>query len=163
MRALVIGAVFAVLSAAPVLAATAPLTPAPNLKDYASSAEVQALIENAKKTRTNQPNIIQPLLRLAPYAANLEYRASVGPAAVHVHEAEMFYVIQGSGDLVTGGTLVNQTQPNPDNLSGTAIASGSTRRIGAGDFVIVPENTPHWFGAISQAPLVLMAIHVPRN
>jgi mannose-6-phosphate isomerase-like protein (cupin superfamily) len=163
MRVLAIGAAFAALSAAPVLAAAAPAPPAPSLKEYASAAEVQALMDNAKAKRTNEPNYIQPLLRLAPYAANLEYRMAVGPAAVHEHEAEMFYVVKGAGDLTTGGTLVGQTRPNPANLSGTAITGGSTRRISEGDFVIVPENTPHWFGVIAQAPLVLMAIHVPRN
>jgi mannose-6-phosphate isomerase-like protein (cupin superfamily) len=137
--------------------------PAPVLKDYASSAEVQALIENARKTRTDQPNIIQPLLRLAPYAANLEYRAGVGPAAVHEHAAELFYVVKGHAALTTGGTLVNETRPNADNLSGTAISGGSTREVKEGDFIIVPEKTPHWFGSIPDGPIVLMAIHVPRG
>ena len=147
---------------APVLAA-APPAPAPVLKDYASSAEVQALIENARRNRTTEPNYNQPLLRLAPYAANLEYRAIAGPAAVHEHEAELFYVVKGSAMLTTGGTLVNPARANAANLSGTAIAGGDTRKVSEGDFIIVPENTPHWFGSIVDAPVVLMAIHMPRN
>ncbi len=157
--AFIIGALAALAASSAALAAAAP---APVFKDYASSTEVQGLIAAAKARRTTEPNIIQPLLRLAPYAANLEYRASVGPAAVHLHEAEMFYVVQGSANLVTGGALVNQTQPNADNLSGTAIKDGVERRVQTGDFVIVPEKTPHQFTGIDPV-IVLMAIHVPRG
>jgi mannose-6-phosphate isomerase-like protein (cupin superfamily) len=162
MRAALITGALAALSASAALAAAAP-APAPlNLKDYASSAEVQALIATAKAKRTNEANIVQPLLRFAPYGANLEYRASVGPAAVHLHEAEMFYVVQGAADLVTGGSLVDQTQSNPNNLSGTSIKGGAARHVQAGDFILVPEQTPHQFTSMNPV-IVLMSFHVPRG
>ena len=104
----------------------------------------------------------QPLLRLAPYNANLEYRAAVGPAAVHEKEAEMFYVIEGSATLVTGGKIVNETRTNPENLSGTGIEGGMGRKLSKGDFAIVPQNTPHWFSPIDGV-IVLMSLHVPRT
>src|SRR5207249_12064486 len=90
------------------------------------------------------------LLQLAPYSTNLEYRASVGNATVHVHEAELFLVLDGSATMVTGGKLVGQTGTNTENLAGSAIEGGITRTIGKGDFIMVPENPPHWFSAISQ-------------
>ena len=37
-----------------------------------------------------------------------------------------------------------------------------SRTISKGDFVIVPENTPHWFSKID-GTLVLMSLHVPRT
>jgi len=133
------------------------------MKTFASSADVTAMIAKAKSERKeNQAIVAQSILRLAPYNASLEYRASVGPAAVHEKEAEMFYVIDGSGTMVTGGKLVNETRPNAENLSGTAIEGGATRNIAKGDFIIVPENTPHWFSAIN-GTLVLMSLHVPRS
>ncbi len=33
--------------------------------------------------------------------------------------------------------------------------------VAKGDFVIVPENTGHWFSEI-KSTLVLMSVHVPR-
>jgi mannose-6-phosphate isomerase-like protein (cupin superfamily) len=133
------------------------------MKTYTSSADVQAMIAKAKAERKeNQPTFIQQILRLAPYSANLEYRAAVGPAAVHEKEAELFYVIDGGGTLVTGGKLVNEKRANAENLNGTAIEGGTTRRIAKGDFAIVPENTPHWFSQIDGV-LVLMSLHVPRT
>lgn len=132
-------------------------------KTYTSASEVQSLIAKARSERKdNQPIVTQRILQLAPYNANLEYRASVGPAAVHEKEAEMFYVIEGGATLVTGGKLTKEARTNPENLTGTGIEGGESRSISKGDFVIVPENTPHWFSAITNGPLVLMSLHVPR-
>jgi|SRR5215469_6703732 len=138
-------------------------SPAASMKTYASAADVQAMIAKAKAERKeNQPIVTQRILQLAPYGANLEYRASVGPAAVHEKEAEMFYVIDGSATLVTGGKLVKESRTNAENLTGTGIEGGNSRNIAKGDFVIVPENTPHWFSAIN-GTIVLMSLHVPRT
>jgi mannose-6-phosphate isomerase-like protein (cupin superfamily) len=146
-----------------VAVAVAQTPAAPAMKTFTSSAEITALIAKAKSERKGDaPLVAERILSLAPYNANLEYRAAVGPAAVHVKEAEMFYVIDGSGTLVTGGKLVNETRPNADNLNGTAIENGAAQNVAKGDFVIVPENTPQWFSAIN-GTIVLMSIHVPRG
>jgi len=135
----------------------------PATKTYTSASEITAMMAKAKNERkADQANLIQAILTLAPYSANLEYRGAVGPAAVHEKEAEMFYVIDGSGTLVTGGKLAGETRTNPENLSGTAIDGGSIQNVGKGDFFIVPEKTPHWFSKIN-GTLVLMSIHVPRS
>jgi mannose-6-phosphate isomerase-like protein (cupin superfamily) len=136
---------------------------AQNMKTYSSAADVTALIAKAKSERKgDQPIVAERILQLPPYNANLEYRAAVGPAAVHEKDAEMFYVIDGSGTMVTGGKLVKETRTNADNLSGTGIEGGTSRQIAKGDFIIVPENTPHWFSAIN-GTLVLMSLHVPAG
>jgi len=134
----------------------------PPIKTFSSSSDVAALIAKAKSERKEgQPLVLERILQLAPYNANLEYRASVGPAAIHEHEAEVFYVIDGSGTMVTGGKLANEKRTNPENLTGTAIEGGTPREVAKGDFIIVPENTAHWFSAINGA-IVLMTLHVPR-
>lgn len=133
-----------------------------DMKTYADSAEVKALIAKARaEIKPGQPIIVQPLIRLAPYAANLEYRRAPVPPAAHVTDAEFFYVIEGAGTLTTGGHLTDPTRPNPANISGKAIVGGTERRVAKGDFVIVPQNTPHWFSEID-GPLIMMSLHVPR-
>ena len=63
--------------------------PADAMKTFVSSSDVAALIAKAKSERkANQPIVAQPLLKLAPYTASLEYRASVGPAARSVKEVK---------------------------------------------------------------------------
>jgi mannose-6-phosphate isomerase-like protein (cupin superfamily) len=74
----------------------------------------------------------------------------------------MFYVIEGSGTLTTGGKLAGEKRTNAANLSGTGIDNGSSRHVAPGDFVIVPENTPHWFNKVDGEALVMMSIHMPR-
>src|SRR5580700_521775 len=136
--------------------------PAPATKTYSSAADVAALLAKAKaEHKDGQPIVIERILQLAPYGANLEYRASVGAAAVHEKEAEMFYVIDGSATLITGGKLANEKRTNAANLTGTGIEGGKSQAVAKGDFVIVPENTPHWFSSID-GTLVLMSLHVPR-
>lgn len=163
MRATRIAPIFASIPLLAGLAVAQQPGAAPAPKTFSSSADVQDLIAKAKSERKgDQPNVIERILALAPYNANLEYRASVGPAAVHETEAEFFYVIDGSATMVTGGKLVEEKRTNPANLSGTAIAGGMSKNVAKGDFIVVPESTAHWFSAIGSSPLVLMTLHVPR-
>ena len=144
-------------------AAVAQEPSAETAKTFASASDVAALLEKAKSERKeNQPMVSEHILQLPPYNANLEYRPAVAPAAVHEKEAELFYVIDGSATMVIGGKLVNEKRTNPTNLTGTAIEGGTSRNVAKGDFIIVPENTPHWFSAINAPALVLMTFHVPR-
>src|SRR5262245_44074384 len=143
--------------------AQAPATP-PAPKLFASAADVTALMANAKKERkADQANFVQPILQLAPYNANLEYRVAGinANASVHEREAEMFFVVDGTGTLVTGGKLKEERRTNPENLSGTGIDGGTRKRVSKGDYILVPEGVPHWFGEIDGA-LVLMSIHLPH-
>jgi mannose-6-phosphate isomerase-like protein (cupin superfamily) len=155
-------AICGAVAAGPVLRAQGAAGAAPRL--FAASADVKAMIARAKAERKpDQPNFSQPIVALAPYNANLEYRVGGlnAPASVHDKDAELFYVVEGSGTVVTGGTLQNERRTNADNSSGTAIDGGTSRKIAAGDFVLVPERTPHWFTQIDGA-LVLMSLHLPR-
>src|SRR5579862_5511230 len=47
-------------------------------------------------------NAVQPFIQLPPYSVNMEHRIMGQGAAVHEKDAELFYVIDGSGTLVTG-------------------------------------------------------------
>jgi mannose-6-phosphate isomerase-like protein (cupin superfamily) len=134
-------------------------------KTFTSAAEVEAMIAKAKSERKpDQANFSQPLLRLAPYAVNLEYRVEGidTPATVHEKEAELIYVVDGAGILTTGGKLIGEKQTNAINLSGTAVEGGTPQRISKGDYIFVPENTPHSFTK-TQGMLVIMSVHVPRT
>jgi mannose-6-phosphate isomerase-like protein (cupin superfamily) len=134
-------------------------------KTFTSAADVEAMIAKAKNERKpDQANFLQPLLRLAPYTVNLEYRVEGidTPATVHEKEAEMIYVVEGAATFTTGGKLTGAKRTNETNLSGTAVEGGTPRRISKGDYVFVPENTPHSFTK-TEGRLVIMSIHVPRG
>jgi len=157
--ALTLAAALAVAQPAP---QAAPQTSPKPTKTFTSAADVTALIAKAKAERKEgQPTVAEPILELGSYDGHLEYRAAVGNAAVHEHEAELFYVIDGSATLTTGGKLVNEKRTDAANLNGSAIEGGTPRAISKGDWILVPENTPHWFSPI-HGVLVLFSMHVPR-
>lgn len=163
LKTLATGAAALALTALAQAAPAQAQAPAPvQVATYTSSAEVQKLIAHARETHKTEPTIIQPILSLAPYRANLEYRTATGPAAVHEKEAELFYVIEGSGTLTTGGKLKDEKRTNPTNLSGSGIDGGQSRTVSKGDFLIVPEGSPHQYTDI-KGELILMSLHVPRG
>jgi mannose-6-phosphate isomerase-like protein (cupin superfamily) len=136
---------------------------APMMKTFTSSTEIASLIDKAKNDRKqDQPLVSEPILSLAPYHANLEYRPAAAPAALHERDVEMMYVIEGAGTITTGGKLVDEKRLNAANLSGSSIAGGNTRPLSKGDFLFVPENTPHQILPGGGAPIVLMTLHMPR-
>ena len=139
--------------------------PAPNSaasRTMVSAADVAAMMAKAKADRkADQALLAQSMIQLAPYNVSLEYRAAVANAAVHETEAELFYVIDGSATLVTGGKLTADATRNGANLTGKGIEGGTSRKVAKGDFIMVPENTPHWFSAID-GTVVLMSLHLPH-
>jgi mannose-6-phosphate isomerase-like protein (cupin superfamily) len=132
------------------------------VRTMVSAADVAALIAKARVDRKEgQALLAQSMIQLAPYNVSLEYRAAVANAAVHETEAELFYVVDGSAMLVTGGRLKEEKRTNAANLTGSGIEGGVSRHVAKGDFIMVPEGTPHWFSAID-GTVVLMSLHLPR-
>ena len=71
-------------------------------------------------------------------------RRQEGPnnASVHDDLTEVYNIVGGSGTFVTGGAIANP-QDRTAGLSG-----GVSRHVKAGDFVVLPPGTPHWFSKI---------------
>jgi mannose-6-phosphate isomerase-like protein (cupin superfamily) len=130
-------------------------------KSFASASDVAALVAKAARERKlGEPTVLEPLVSLPPYQANVEYRTAVGPAAVHEKAGELFYVIQGTGAFTLGGVLVEAARRDAGNLTGKSVAGGAVRAVGPGDVIFVPQNTPHWFNRIDGV-LILMAMLTP--
>jgi mannose-6-phosphate isomerase-like protein (cupin superfamily) len=129
---------------------------------FMSDKDIMALIDKAKADRKgDSPITAEPILVLAPYKAQLEYRPATGPAAVHEKDAEMMIVLQGVGNIRTGGKLVGEKRTNANNLSGSSIADGTDHNVVKGDSIFIPPNTPHQVLPAGGAPIVLMTMHVP--
>ncbi len=109
----------------------------------------------------DRPSSSVRVFSLAPYNVNVEQRQPRPQgASLHEAQAELFYVIDGSATLLTGGTLVSPTRTGT-NQAGTGIENGTRQTFGKGDFLIVPSGLPHQFVDIT-APLQLMAIYLPN-
>jgi hypothetical protein len=95
--------------------------------------------------------------------------------AVHVTEglrldqvSAIVRVLDGTGTMVTGGTLIGPQRMaanDPDvevigpGQRGQAILGGDSRRVSAGDMVIIPAGVPHGFSEIEQ-PITYLVIRV---
>jgi mannose-6-phosphate isomerase-like protein (cupin superfamily) len=124
-----------------------------------TAADFAALVARQPKDRNGNATFLQ----LAPYNVNMEHRVPVMQAAsVHEKEAELFYIVDGGGTIVTGGKLMNEKRTNADNLTGDGVEGGTSKKIGKGDFILVPEGQPHWFSQID-GELTMMSLHLPRK
>ena len=117
-----------------------------------TDAELHAMmIAKVGNDRASVSNRVFTLAGQMPYTVNVEHRTNQAQgAAIHNAEAELFYVIDGSATMVTGGTLVGGTT-NGANVAGTSIDGGVSTKLGKGDFLIVPKGVPHWFSQIDVA------------
>ena len=97
-----------------------------------------------------------------------------GGAIEHSQITEVYHVMEGNGTLVTGGSIENPRDSPPDSQvvkvlngpsrGGPTIQNGVPRKIGPGDVVIIPPNTPHWFSEITSDQIVYLVIRVdPRK
>lgn len=83
------------------------------------------------------------------YMVHASHRDGPGMAEVHTLDADIIYVLEGSATFVTGGTVENARTTGLNEIRGSAIRDGETRRISKGDVLIVPSGTPHWFKDVS--------------
>jgi len=130
--------------------AQAPTTQPPLPAVDVKAADIKAFINNLPK------NAISDLpIRVADVGG---YRVGVfgvfRPKTVKqdaiLHETtttEVYYMLEGAGTLVTGGTLADQRREpaTSTNVRGSRIDGGVSRRVTPGDVVIIPGRTPHWW------------------
>ena len=93
------------------------------------------------------------------YMVHASRRDAAGQAEVHVKDADIIYVLEGSTTFVTGGTVVDGKTTAPDEIRGTRIDGGESRRLGKGDVIIVPNGTPHWFKEVD-GPVLYYVVKV---
>jgi mannose-6-phosphate isomerase-like protein (cupin superfamily) len=74
---------------------------------------------------------------------------------------DVWYLLEGSGTLVTGGALVGGVETGPGETRGRSIEGGDTKAVHAGDFALVPAGTPHWISRLETAELLYLVVKVP--
>ncbi|MED5412895.1 MAG: cupin domain-containing protein [Pseudomonadota bacterium] len=89
-------------------------------------------------------------------------------AIIHHRVTEVYYVLSGSGVLVTGGEESN-AQEFPDNITAVmeligpsgsrTVINGQVQTISAGDIVVIPAGVPHGFRHI-QDQVTYLSIRV---
>jgi mannose-6-phosphate isomerase-like protein (cupin superfamily) len=158
MRILMSLCLLVVLSAVGAAQAPAPPPTDRTKATHFKAADLQAALA---KLPTDRPASSVRVFSLAPYNVAVERRLPQAQgASLHEAQAELFYVIEGSATMLTGGTLIAPTR-NGTNVQGTGIEGGTRNVFGKGDFLIVPSGVPHQFVDITAAVQV-MSMYLPN-
>ena len=139
--------------------------------------------EDVQATLKKTPNAAVSDQAIRVVSINDEYNVGVGvvhraktagrasPNGIeHSQITEIYHVIEGNATLVTGGTIENPRESPPasqvvkvlngPSTGGGAIQGGVSRKVGPGDVIIIPPNTPHWFSEITSDQIVYLVVRV---
>lgn len=130
---------------------------------HVSKADIDSTVEAAPEGRVSDQQIRMVDAGGHNVGIGVVHRPPTenGGGIVHDKQTEVYQVLSGVGTMVTGGTLTNPRQMNPSggtvrrltgpSSTGTGIEGGISRRVVAGDMVIVPAGVPHGFSRIEEA------------
>lgn len=96
--------------------------------------------------------------RTPEHAAILLRRTKPGKAEVHEHQADVWYVIDGGCEFVTGGTEVNGASVGTGEIRGIGIEGGEEHHLRKGDVIRVPAGVPHWVKKIEGKEIVYIVV-----
>lgn len=143
---------------------------------YISAEDIQKNVSGAPNAATN-PNPNVRVVDLGGYnvALGVLHRPETPPGVAVKHHlvSEVYHVLEGSATLVTGGTIVDMQERAADardvrledgpSASGPSIKGGVTQHVKAGDVVIIPADTPHWFSKIDGAITYVVVRYDPKH
>lgn len=110
--------------------------------------------------KKSTPFASEDLHRYGNHYTMLAYRTATGSAEVHEHEADIFVIQSGNGNLLQGGKLVNSKATKPGELRGPSIAGGTPIKIGKGDVIHIPAGVPHQLLVEKGSPISYFVVKV---
>jgi uncharacterized protein GlcG (DUF336 family) len=99
------------------------------------------------------------LVNMGNYMVHASHREMDGVAEVHTLDTDLIYMLDGSATFTTGGRVPDAKPIEPNELRGSTIVGGESRRIVKGDVVVVPAGVPHMFTNV-QGPLNYYVVKV---
>ncbi len=103
-----------------------------------------------------------PMLVNSSYKIQAGRRVTApGQVEVHEHDTDIFYILEGTGTLVTGGKTEGAKTTASGEVRGDKITGGTTRALQKGDVVVIPQGVPHWFTEVSN-PFLYFVVKVTK-
>src|SRR5436190_11958501 len=124
--------------------AATPAPPPGSAATYRSAEALAAVLKIAKATAGGMTT--SAVSNTDQYRINIVHRAQPAGAIAHAGNTELHYIIEGSGTVVTGGTIVRGA-----TAGAATIKDGVTQHVKPGDIIIVPANSPHWYSQVDNA------------
>jgi glc operon protein GlcG len=91
------------------------------------------------------------------FSVNASRRDRAGLAEIHDRDTDIFYVLSGSAELVTGGEVIGAAMAAPGEWRGREIVGGVAREVNPGDVLTIPRGTPHWLRTV-HAPFTYFVV-----
>jgi mannose-6-phosphate isomerase-like protein (cupin superfamily) len=118
-----------------------PPAPAPGAAGiFRSNADMQAAL--AGSVQRGGELASSSIALTDQYRGSFVRRDAPNGAIAHPGNTEMHYIVEGSGTVVTGGTIV-RTQGAPARIEG-----GEAHRVVKGDIIIIPAGSPHMYSQV---------------
>jgi mannose-6-phosphate isomerase-like protein (cupin superfamily) len=145
---------------------------APMVATDITAAQVQAFLKDAPRDRNSDRPI--RVIDAGGYRVGVfgVFRPKGTPPNATVHQtnvAEVYYVLDGAGMLVTGGALKKPATPRPSTLgkwtdvASEGIEGGTSRRVTKGDVIIIPGGVPHGWASTEGDVTYLIVRPDPDN
>ena len=93
------------------------------------------------------------------YRMAIDRRRPPQRAAAHASEGELWAIVDGSGEITTGGRIVETKKG--DSVE-RRIDGGTVHKVSKGDFLLVPEGVPHQVTGFSPE-LYMVTLEIPRG
>ena len=138
---------------------------------YIPNSEIQAYVQKAIAEKRTDQQVRDVNIGKSHIGIGVVHRgklAAPAPDSVAEHDlvSEVYHIIEGSATLVTGPDLVGMKRRpadletvrlfnGPGNNS-ASIRNGVTHELKAGDVIVIPAGTGHWFTRIDDHITYLM-------
>lgn len=138
---------------------------------YIDNSEIQAYIAKAKAERLTDQQVRDVEIGKSHVGIGVVYRgklAAPAPESVAEHDlvSEVYHIIDGSATLVTSPDLVGKKRRPADletvrlfngpGNNAASVRNGVTHELKAGDVIVIPAGTGHWFTKIDDHITYLM-------
>ncbi len=130
---------------------------------YLSAGDLQATLKKAPAESVTDQAVRTITVGNLNVGVGVVHRSSkaLQTSVSHDELTEIYHVLSGSGTLVTGGVMTKPERMPADSatvkdlagpsMRGAGIDGGVSRKIKAGDVVIIPAGTVHYFSSIDGA------------
>lgn len=132
-----------VIAASLVLAAAAAAAQSPKPAEVFTAGQIKQQFAKAAEQATAKGSGGSVLADYGSHNLRVSTRTADGGAEVHAHFADVFYVVEGHANLITGGTVVDPVDHGSGEILGKSIQNGDSREIGPGDLIHIPAGLPH--------------------
>lgn len=107
------------------------------------ASEIKAYAQKLSPKLDAQKSAGEQLGDYGNHSLIVVHREGSGDAELHENLTDIFIVQNGEATLVVGGKIAGGKPTGPGEIRGPSIEGGEKKKLGPGDVVHIPANTPH--------------------